>query len=56
MSQYGNQSGRLESKESSHAQRIVHEPPVGEYNCTKSVQTLFMKYEGLKDMLNSMET
>jgi len=54
LSQHDNQSGRLETKESSHAQRIEGETSFEEYNPSTSVQTLFNKFEGLKDMLNSI--
>lgn len=54
MSQYGNQNGRLSSNELSHVQRIGNETEKSEYNFPTSVQTLFNKHEGLKDMLNSI--
>jgi hypothetical protein len=54
MSQYGNQNGRLRSNDLCHVQRIGNETEESEYNFPKSVQTLFIKYEGLKDMLNSI--
>lgn len=52
--QHGNQNGRLGSKEPCHVQRIEDETTQVDYNSSTSVQTLFIKFEGLKDMLNSI--